>query len=65
MIYQLGEQAVQTEGDYWVADTAAVIGNVVLKHNASVWFNAVLRGDNETIVVGEGSNVQDGAILYV
>ena len=52
------------EGDYWVADTAAVIGNVVLKHNASVWFNAVLRGDNETIVVGEGSNVQDGAILH-
>ena len=64
MIYQLGDQQVQTEGDYWVADTAAVIGNVILKNNASVWFNAVLRGDNEPITVGEGSNVQDGAVCH-
>ena len=64
LIYQLGEHKVQMEGDYWVADTAAVMGNVLLKHGASVWFNAVLRGDNELITVGEGSNVQDGAVLH-
>ena len=41
-----------------------VMGNIVLKENASVWFNAVLRGDNDPIVVGENSNVQDGAVLH-
>ena len=40
------------------------MGNIVLKENASVWFNAVLRGDNDPIVVGENSNVQDGAVLH-
>jgi len=50
--------------EYWIAPGAAVIGKVVLKKNASVWFGAVLRGDNETIEIGERSNVQDGAILH-
>lgn len=64
MLYQLGDRAVRAEGEYWVADSAAVIGSVLLKQDASVWFNAVLRGDNELITVGEGSNVQDGAVLH-
>jgi carbonic anhydrase/acetyltransferase-like protein (isoleucine patch superfamily) len=64
VLYQLGDLKVSCEGDYWVADNAVVLGNVVLKHNASIWFNAVLRGDNDTITVGEGSNVQDGSVLH-
>ncbi len=64
MIYQLGERRVRAEGDYYVADSAVVIGAVLLKSNASVWFNAVLRGDNELITVGENSNVQDGSVLH-
>ena len=64
MLLQLEDRRVQAEGDYWVADTARVIGSVLLKRDASVWFNAVLRGDNELITVGECSNVQDGAVLH-
>ena len=64
MIYRLGEQEVRAEGDYWVADSAAVVGKVLLQKDASVWFNAVLRGDNELITIGEGSNVQDGSVLH-
>lgn len=52
------------EGSYWVAASADLMGKVRLCHNASVWFHAVLRGDNEWIEVGEGSNVQDGAVLH-
>ena len=52
------------EGRYWVAPDAAVIGRVRLGRNASVWFGAVLRGDNELIVVGENSNVQDHCVLH-
>lgn len=52
------------DGDYWVAPGARVMGRVTLRTGASVWFNAVLRGDNEPIVVGEGSNVQDGCVLH-
>ncbi len=65
-LYALDGTSPQTPADdaYWVADTAAVIGKVVLHHNSSVWFGAVLRGDNETITVGENSNVQDGCICH-
>jgi carbonic anhydrase/acetyltransferase-like protein (isoleucine patch superfamily) len=48
----------------WVAPGAHLIGKVVLRARASVWFNAVLRGDNERIVIGEGSNIQDGCVLH-
>ncbi len=65
MIYKLGDREPVLEGDgQFVADSASIIGNVRLKANASVWFNAVLRGDNEWIVVGAGSNIQDGAVLH-
>jgi carbonic anhydrase/acetyltransferase-like protein (isoleucine patch superfamily) len=55
---------VPKDGDFWVAPGARVIGRVILRPGASVWFNAVLRGDNEPIVVGEGSNVQDGCVCH-
>ena len=64
MIYEIDEQRVRAEGDSFIADTAVVIGNVLLRANASVWFNAVIRGDNELITIGENSNVQDGAVLH-
>ncbi len=65
MIYDLGERKVALSGeDYWVADNATVLGAVILENNTSVWFNAVLRGDTEMITVGEGSNIQDGAVLH-
>lgn len=65
-IYALGGVRPQlpAEGDYWVAPNAQVMGNVRLERNASVWFGAVLRGDNELITVGENSNVQDGSVLH-
>ena len=64
MLLQLEDRRVRARGDYWVADNAIVVGSVLLEQDASVWFNAVLRGDNELITVGEGSNVQDGAVLH-
>lgn len=51
-------------GGGWVAPGAHVIGNVVLGEGASVWFGAVLRGDNERIAIGAGSNIQDGCVLH-
>ena len=51
-------------GEYFIAPGARVSGRVILREGASIWFNAVLRGDNEPIVVGEGSNVQDGCVLH-
>jgi carbonic anhydrase/acetyltransferase-like protein (isoleucine patch superfamily) len=65
-VYRLGEVAptLPPEGEYWIAPTATVLGNVILKKNASVWFGATLRGDNDPIVVGENSNVQDGSVLH-
>jgi carbonic anhydrase/acetyltransferase-like protein (isoleucine patch superfamily) len=65
MRYALGAIRVTTDDDaFWIAPTAVVIGNVKLAHNASVWWQAVLRGDNEPITVGENSNVQDGCVLH-
>lgn len=52
------------DGDYWVAPGAQVMGLVTLAAGASVWFNAVLRGDKERLSIGEGSNVQDGCVLH-
>ncbi|NJM30261.1 MAG: gamma carbonic anhydrase family protein [Rhizobiales bacterium] len=52
------------EGQFWIAEDASVIGRVKLDPLASIWFQAVLRGDNELIHVGEGSNIQDGCVLH-
>ena len=66
MIYSyLGKQpqfAVPFNG--WVADSAQVIGNVYLGHQASVWFGAVIRGDNERISIGDYSNVQENSVIH-
>ena len=65
-IYALGDSKPQLppQGEYWVAPSASVIGNVILHANASVWFGAVLRGDNDPITVGPDSNIQDGSVLH-
>lgn len=62
--YRLGEDAPDLAPDAWVAPGADVIGRVRLAAQSSVWFGAVLRGDNEPIAVGVRSNVQDGAVLH-
>ena len=63
--YSLGEREVEFHGpDWFIADNASVIGSVVLANNVSVWFNAVVRGDNDVITIGENSNVQDAAVLH-
>jgi len=65
-IYELDGQAPElpADGNYFIADTATVIGKVRLSSSASVWFGAVLRGDNEWIEIGEGSNVQDNSTCH-
>jgi len=65
-VYNLGNATPELPDgeEYWIAPNAAVIGRVILKKNASVWFGATLRGDNEPIVVGENSNVQDGSVCH-
>ena len=65
-LFKLDDVSVRTpgEGRYWVAPNAVVLGNVHIGEDASVWFNAVIRGDNEPIRIGEGSNIQDGCVLH-
>ena len=65
-IFELDGEApdLPADGRYWIADSAMVIGRVRLKTDASVWFNAVLRGDNEWIDLGERSQIQDNAVLH-
>ncbi|HYW03204.1 MAG TPA: gamma carbonic anhydrase family protein [Gammaproteobacteria bacterium] len=64
MIYSLGERRVRCEGGNFIADSAVVIGSVVLEENASIWFNSVVRGDNDLITIGRNSNIQDGSVLH-
>ena len=65
-IFELDGQGpdLPANGDYFIAETATVIGKVRLKKGASVWFGAVLRGDNEWIEIGEGANVQDNSTCH-
>lgn len=65
MIYSYGERKLRAGGFYYIAPSADVIGSVSLGDEASVWFGAVLRGDNDWIHIGAGSNVQDGTIIHV
>jgi len=64
MKYRLGDLRVETHPESWAAPTAMLIGKVRLQARASVWFGAVLRGDNELIDIGEDSNVQDGTVMH-
>ena len=63
-IYQLGDKHPQLAASAWVADSAQVIGDVRLEADVSIWFNTVLRGDNDPITIGSGSNIQDGSVLH-
>ncbi|MDO8886158.1 gamma carbonic anhydrase family protein [Candidatus Oleimmundimicrobium sp.] len=64
MIYALDDLIPELAADAWVAPDANVIGRVRLGAGASVWFGATLRGDNEWITVGEGSNIQESSVLH-
>ncbi|WP_238366610.1 gamma carbonic anhydrase family protein [Mesobacterium pallidum] len=64
MIYELDGIAPKLAGDAWVAPDANVIGNVVLEAGASVWFGSTLRGDNEEIRLGAGSNIQENCVCH-
>lgn len=63
-LYALGEKQPSCADDTWVAPDANLIGDVVLEAAASVWFGATLRGDNETIRIGQGSNVQENCVFH-
>jgi carbonic anhydrase/acetyltransferase-like protein (isoleucine patch superfamily) len=64
MLYALGDKIPQVDADAWVAPGCHVIGNVTLAAGASVWFGSTLRGDNEVIAVGAGSNIQENCVLH-
>jgi carbonic anhydrase/acetyltransferase-like protein (isoleucine patch superfamily) len=63
-IYQLGEHAPDIDPSAYIADSANIIGKARIEANASIWSNVTIRGDNELIVVGENSNVQEGCVLH-
>ena len=66
MIYNLGENKVKCkDNNFFIAPNAAVIGRVSLWSNSSIWFNVVLRADNDEIFIGNGCNIQDNSILHV
>lgn len=62
--YKLGQRAPQLSDDVWIASSVQVISRVTLGKHSSVWFNAVLRADNELVQIGDESNIQDGAVLH-
>jgi len=65
MIYELdGVQPILPAGNHWIADEAVLIGDVLIEEMVSVWFGAVLRGDNERITIGAGSNVQENTVMH-
>lgn len=64
MKYAFEDRRVICKGDYYIAEGSIVIGSVILEHNTSIWFNCVVRADNETITIGEGSQIQDGSVLH-
>jgi len=64
-VFELGERKVVFRGEEWfVAHNATVVGSVVIENKASLWFNVVVRGDNDLITIGERCNVQDGSVLH-
>jgi carbonic anhydrase/acetyltransferase-like protein (isoleucine patch superfamily) len=64
-VFSLADRKVDFRGSEWfIAHNATVIGSVVVEHQANIWFNVVVRGDNDLITIGERVNVQDGAVLH-
>jgi len=64
MILELAKGKPQINKDSWVAQNATLIGKVIIKKEANIWFNVVLRGDIEPIIIGERTNVQDGSVFH-
>ena len=64
-VYSIGDRQPSLGREVWIAPNATVIGDVRLGDHASIWWNAVLRGDNDTITIGAESNIQDGSVLHV
>ena len=64
MKYAIEDRRVVCKGDYYIAPGAIVVGSVILEHNVSIWFNCVVRADNDLITLGEGSQIQDGSVLH-
>ena len=65
MIIDINDKSLTTENDdFWIAPDATVIGDVQMAKDSSIWFNCTLRGDNEPIIIGEGTNVQDNAVIH-
>ena len=65
-LYKLAEHSPNlVGGGHFIAPNASIIGNVTLMENVSIWFNVVLRGDNDKIVIGANSNIQDGSVCHV
>ena len=64
MIYRIGKDVPEIDETAFVAESADIMGKVILKESSSVWFNAVIRGDCDLIEVGKRSNIQDGAVLH-
>ena len=64
MIFQIDKHKPKFNGTNFIAPNATVIGQVTLEEDASVWFNVVIRGDNDPIIIGKKSNIQDGSILH-
>jgi carbonic anhydrase/acetyltransferase-like protein (isoleucine patch superfamily) len=65
MKYSFADRHVFCKGDYWIAPNAVVIGSVVLGPNVSIWFGCIVRGDDDTITIGENSQLQDGCVVHV
>jgi carbonic anhydrase/acetyltransferase-like protein (isoleucine patch superfamily) len=63
-IYSIGDRQPVLGREAWIAPNATVIGDVILGDEASIWWNAVVRGDNDTITIGAGTNIQDGSVLH-
>ncbi len=63
-VFSLGEKRPQIDASAWIAPNATVIGDIRLAANVSIWWNAVLRGDNDPVSIGENSNIQDGSVLH-
>jgi carbonic anhydrase/acetyltransferase-like protein (isoleucine patch superfamily) len=63
-VYALDDLTPQLDETAWVADSASVVGNVIMAADSSVWFGVVIRGDNEPIKIGERSNIQDNSVLH-
>ena len=64
MIYDFEKHTPKLDSNCWVAPNAVVIGRVELKKDSNIWFNVTLRGDVEPIIIGEGSNIQDGSVIH-